>query len=113
MEPTAAQKEATHKLRTTSINEALGLDAPHKIPGYVGYIPGRSDCVGERYSEDTRKCLAKHEEYMTMSRSIPRSIVTGTTDLPHQDDDPLPITMDSKIPGASFFFILFSWSFSS
>ncbi|KAH7829426.1 uncharacterized protein MONOS_723 [Monocercomonoides exilis] len=99
MQTTTQPKEATHRLHTTSIEEALGLSGKHKIPGYVGHVPGKDDCVGIRYAEATRQCIQKHEEQMEKSRTMTRSYVTGTTDLPHAVDEPLKIHMESKIPG--------------
>lgn len=104
MSETVNSEELTKRLNTTSVSEALGLNGKHKIPGYVGHVPGKDDCVGIRYSEATRICLKEFDEKMAVTRSMTRTYMTGTNDLPTVPDEPQKVKLTTKIPGLDFFF---------
>ncbi|KAK2964458.1 hypothetical protein BLNAU_374 [Blattamonas nauphoetae] len=86
-------------MQKQSINEALGIPAQHKIPGYVGFVPGKSEVIGMRYGEATSQCMNQFEESQALERTKTRAFVRGKTDIPQIPDTPQNIKCTHKIPG--------------
>ncbi|KAK2957452.1 hypothetical protein BLNAU_7608 [Blattamonas nauphoetae] len=86
-------------MQKQSINEALGIPAQHKIPGYVGFVPGKSEVIGMRYGEATSQCMNQFEESQALERTKTRAFVRGKTDIPQIPDTPQNIQCSHKIPG--------------
>ena len=99
MSETVRAQTAPAAARPRTVSAALGLNGRYKIPGYRGHVPLMGDSFGIRYAEATRQCLTDFDTEMERSRTMTRSYITGTNDLPHIPDEPQKIKMSSKIPG--------------
>ena len=103
MTETVRAQTAPSATRPRTVSAALGLDGKYKIPGYVGHVPLKDSCIGIRYAEATRRCIAEFDGQMERSRTMTRSYITGTNDLPTIPDEPQKLKMNSKIPGLCIF----------
>ena len=102
MSQTVRAVTAPSTIRSRTVSEALGINERHKIPGYVGHVPGKDSCIGIRYAEATRRCLEDFDAQMERTRSRTRSYTTGNAVIPTIPDHKQKLIMSSKIPGLFF-----------